>query len=393
LSHPAFDLGALTASVADVAGPFVLALAGLGLFVTAWRAGSRQCLAAAVIAVMVFFVAQRSPMSPLVVLAPIMAGLWWLAAVGANDLVGFAGAGPLSRVVSIVVLMLLPALQLGRLERDERDDWVRPRGHERATLREVTAVLNVVASDAGFVEEDATIDILLRAAVFGGRRASKPFIVLPPQRNVIEQAMNVRYVYAFPHRQEDLIERGFVVEPVMVTLRRSDRDLTTVDGVAQLKAVRPCRNVERTWVEVGGVSRGGRIAMAADSESDRGPIIAYLGGATPVDPRPDGWPPRTTRGFRFAVFDQRDKVLSERLQAEARQAGLSSEHPVMTSPFVVRLTLHRTPRAPSALAVDLGASFPVGVAKLAEDNADAAGHLTLCDAPAVHVVPFGSRQP
>src|SRR5262249_38652190 len=148
---------------------------------------------------------------------------------------------------------------------------------------------------------------------------------------------------------------------------------------------------EPTWVEVGDVSRAGRIAMAGDSESDRGPIIAYLGGATPLEPRPDGWPPRTTRGFRFAVFDQRDKLRSERLQAEAREAGLPSGHPVMTSPFVVRLTLHRTPRAPLALAVDLGASFPVGVAKLAEDNVDSAGHLTLCDAPDVQVAPFGSR--
>ena len=128
--------------------------------------------------------------------------------------------------------------------------------------------------------------------------------------------------------------------------------------------------------------------MAADSETARGPMTIYLGGAMAAQPLPDGWPPRTTRGFVFGVFDQRDGKRSDRLTAEARTVGLPIGHAALAEPFVVRLTLHRTPRAPLALAVALGASFPFGVARLEQDSADR-GQLTVCDAPRVEIRPLG----
>jgi hypothetical protein len=384
------DLVALTSSVTDMAGPFVLALGALGLFLAARRAGVRRNLAAAAIALTFFFLAATSLMSPRIMLAPIVISIWSLAALGADEVVSAIGPGPVRRVVGLAFLALLPALQIARLDAEERDDWMRPQGHEQVTLRQITAVLNVVSADATFVEEDAAIDILLRAAVFGGRRASKPFSVIRPLPDAIEQAMNAGRVYAFPNSQQILTGRGFAIEPIPVTLRRNDRDLTAIDGLAEITALRPCRTVGRSWVEVGETSKGGRTAMAADAESARGPIVVYLGGRTAVEPRPDGWPPRTTRGFRFSLFDQRDEARSNRLQAELREAGLSSEHPVTTSPFVVKLILHRTPHAPLLLAVVLGAAFPVGVAKL-DEGVTEAEHLTLCDAPAVKIAPFATR--
>ena len=107
-----------------------------------------------------------------------------------------------------------------------------------------------------------------------------------------------------------------------------------------------------------------------------------------AQPMPDGWPPRTTRGFVFGLFDQRDGKRSDRLRAEARGLGLTPEHAALAEPFVVRLTLHRTPRAPLALAVALGASFPFGVARLEPGAADD-GQLTVCDAPPVEIRPLG----
>jgi len=110
-----------------------------------------------------------------------------------------------------------------------------------------------------------------------------------------------------------------------------------------------------------------------------------------AQPVPDGWPPRTTRGFVFGLFDQRDGRRSDRLMAEARGVGLPTGHAALAAPFVVRLTLHRTPRAPLALAVALGASFPFGAARLEQASADA-GQLTVCGAPAIEVIPLGTHQ-
>ena len=249
----------------------------------------------------------------------------------------------------------------------------------------MTAMLNLVSQDARFVEEDSTVDVLLRASVFGGRRKTKPFTVLAPQPDVIAHALVGGSVYAFPRRQEDLSLRGFVIEPLTAAILRRDEGPQAIEGLAAITATRRCRIAGDTWADLTGAS--GRIAISADSETARGPVVIYLGGATAVEPRPDGWPPRTTRGFRFFTFDQLTGTRSDRLRGEARDLGLTSEHSVLAEPFVIRLTLHRTPRAPLALAVVLGATFPIGVAKLEPGGANV-GHLTVCDAPAVPISPL-----
>jgi hypothetical protein len=57
----------------------------------------------------------------------------------------------------------------------------------------------------------------------------------------------------------------------------------------------------------------------------------------------------------------------------------------LAEPFVVGLTLHRTPQAPLTLAVALGASFPFGVARLNRRRRDAEAALTVCEAPPVEI--------
>ena len=91
------------------------------------------------------------------------------------------------------------------------------------------------------------------------------------------------------------------------------------------------------------------------------------------------------------TFDQIAGHQSERLLAEARDAGLHADDPVLADPFVIRLTLHRTPRAPRGLAAALGAPFPRGVARL-EPDATHTGTLIVCDAPPIVITPLPSRE-
>jgi len=96
------------------------------------------------------------------------------------------------------------------------------------------------------------------------------------------------------------------------------------------------------------------------------------------------------RGFHFFNFDRLTPTRAARLMAETAATGLPGAHPLLAEPFILRLTLHRTPRAPLALAVTLGAPFQIGVAKL-ERGTTEPGHLMVCDAPAVAIAPLTHR--
>ena len=394
LASCALPLPSAASAMADVStigwwfGPFALALALLGGFGEAPRAGWRRSVLTAGIALACLVLVSGSGMSAPVALAPSAVALWWLAAVGLGHLVDAIGRGHVQRVAAALVLLLLPTLEASRRITEERDDWVRPQGHETQTLRQMTATLNLVSQDATFVEEDATVDVLLRASVFGGRRRGKPFAVVAPKRDAVAHALLSRAVYAFPRRQEDFSLRGFVVEPLAAAGRGRDGP-AAIQGLAAITATRRCQVVGTTWADLTGAS--GRIAISADREAARGPVVVYLGGAAAAKPGPDGWPLRTIRGFSFFTFDQLEGERSDRLRAEARDAGLTREHPVLAEPFVIRLILHRTPRAPLALAVELGGAFPIGVAKLQHGAADV-GRLTICDAPAVPISTLSQRE-
>ena len=366
-------------------GPFALALAALGAFVEAPRAGRLLSLLTAGLALVSLVLASSARLNPQVALAPAAVALWWLAAAGLDQVVTSIGRGRARWVAAALVVLLLPTLEASRRINEGRDDWARPRGHDQQTLGRMTAMLNLVEQDARFVEEDSTVDVLLRASVFGGRRSGKPVTVIAPQPDAVARAAAGRTVYAFPRRQEDLGLRGFVIEPLRPVNAATGDGRGEFDGVAAVTATRGCQTVGDTWTDLAGTA--GRIALSADTEAARGPVVMFLGGTSAVEPGPDGWPPRTTRGFGFFTYDQRGGQRSDRLAAEAREVGLASGHAVLAQPFVVRLTLHRTPRAPLALAVTLGAAFPIGVAKLESDHANV-GHLRICEAPSVAVSPF-----
>lgn len=369
-------------------GPFVLGLAALGAFVVAPAAGWRtSALIATVVAICVIVTSASAP--PAVAVAPAAVLLWCLAGSGLKEVLARFSRRSLPQLVAALVLLLVPALSASRRVNEIRDDLVRPRGHEQQTLRQMTTLLNVVPGEATFVEEDATVDVLLRAAVFGGRRKLKPVAIVPRQPDVVERALAAHAVYAFPDAQQDLGLRGFVVEPIAVGQAGPGGETPHLDGVAAIAGRRVCRTMSDSWADVSGAS--GRIALNADSEAARGPVVLYLGGKRSGQPRPDGWPPRTLRGFRYFTFDQLDGRKSERLVAEARSFGLRGDEPVLDEPFVIRLILHRTPHAPRGLAAALGSPFPTGLAKLDAESTHT-GRLTVCDAPAVRVSALPARE-
>jgi hypothetical protein len=362
-------------------GPFALGLAALGGFTRVRWSDRRVAVALAAAAVVSMTLAAGSNMSAVVSIAPVVVGLWWLAACGLDALIVAMGRGPARAVVAAGILLLLPALEASRRVGETRDDRVLPRGHESQTLRQMNTRLDLVAQDATFVEEDASIDVLLRAAVFGGRRRNKPFTVVPPTDAAIESAFSrLRTVYAFPRRQADLNLRGFLIQQVRPPAPGS----RALDGLGEITGSRrwPCRQVGATWGDLPVTS--GRIGVTADSDEAIGPVVLYFGGETVAGAIPDAWPPRTLRGFHASTFDQRGAGGVTQLQADARDAGLPLDHPVLREPIVTRLTLHRTPRAPRAFAVALSAPFAIGAGKL-EQGAAAAGHFIVCDAPAVTV--------
>ncbi len=369
---------AAAASILWWLGPFALGLAALGAVVAGERGRWRSGAAGGAAGLACLVLAASARLAAPVAIAPLAVLLWWCAGVGLERLVAAIGRGPMRYAAAALVLVLLPALETSRRLNEERDDGVPPRGHGTQTLHAMTSLLNRVSADAAFVDEDATVDLLQRAAVFAGHRKGKPFTVIPSDPAAVAQALAGGAVYAFPRRQFDLSLRGFVVAP----LPAAGPGLDAIDGIAAVTATRPCRTVGAAWADVTGAS--GRIGFSTDAEEMRGPVTMYLGGASAGQPGPDAWPPRTIRGFRFFTFDQPSGAASVRLRAEARDVGLPSDHPVLAEPFVLRLTVHRTPRAPLALAVTLNAPLPIGAARV-EPGGVGAGHLRICDAPVVAI--------
>ena len=385
---PSPSVGRVANALDDVPfwlGPAALGLAAFGAFVDVSQSPRRTIAVTAVAAIVSVVLLWATPLSAPIALAPALVVLWRFAASGLRDVVQAIGPGALARVAAALLLLLVPALAASRRGTDERDDRVGPRGHELQTLRSMTRVLNLVPQ-ATFVEEDATVDVLLRAANVGARRTAKPITVVAPTAEAVGRALSSQPVYAFPWRQDDLSLRGFVVEPVPAARSASD-SAHALDGVAAITGRRRCQAVEPAWADFSGASD--RIALSADSLAARGPAVILLGGKTAGTPQPDGWSPRTMRGFGFFTFDQQTAAGTERLAAEARATGLPPNHPLLDQPFVLRLNLHRTPRAPLALAVILGGAFPVGATRL-DPNAANVGHLTVCDAPAIAVSSFAA---
>jgi len=373
----AAGLPALLQQVSWAIGPVIGALAVLGLAVElsrgehVWWVG----IASAFIALACW---PAAGLPPLITFAPLFVATWSAAAVGLAEILPMMLSVRGGLVAAVLVLCALPVLEAARVRDEGRDNVVRPQSQDRASLTTMISILNLVPADARFVEEDASIDLLLRAALLGGRRRSKPFKVIPADRRSVEHALEgSTTVWAFPRGQQLLALRGFEIQP---------GGELRMPGIARVAAVRPCQELGTSWVDLSAEGRHGRIAVVAASETDVGPVDLYFGGPSEYAPGPDGWGLRTRSRFRLRLFVRsapRDAAL---LDAEARDQELAT-HAVFGSPFVSRMLIERTPLSPLELPIVLGPPRPFGLGRLHED-ASRGDRFLVCDAPPVTVSPF-----
>jgi hypothetical protein len=373
-------------------GPFAASAGILGLFIEtreARRAGWRSSVTAAGVGAIGVLLAFGATVNRRALMAPLMVASWWLVAIGLDEIVKTMARSRFRRIAAGALLALVPVLQLTRLASEQRDDRLPLRGHEQVTLREMTAIMNALRPNAALVEEDASVDVLVRAVGFGGRRTTKPFTMVHRDADAIRGALEASPVYAFPMGQQDLSLRGFVIEPVTIGFRREDEVGNRIAGVAAITGTRPCVAVGGEWSDVSPTLMQGRIAVSAASEADDGPVVMYLGRSSRAEPRPDGWPAPTTPAFHVDTFDQRETSARAALIAAATADGAPSAQAALQQPFVTRLRVYRTPSAPLALAILLDGAFTAGIAKVGGEGGQNT-HLMMCEAPAVQIEPFAA---
>jgi hypothetical protein len=126
---------------------------------------------------------------------------------------------------------------------------------------QIRGVLNLLPPGSTIVEEDASVDLLLRAAYFAGRQSTRLLAVIPLSRRSVLDALNAGPVFAFPAGQHDLALRGFGLEPVMTATRIAGR------GIAAVSGPRACVELGKTCVDLDGVGTYGRVALVADSDN------------------------------------------------------------------------------------------------------------------------------
>ncbi len=371
----AANVSALLQQVLWTIGPVMGALAVLGLAVELFRGQRVWIVAASTLVALAGWPAAGLASS--ITFAPLFVAAWSAAAVGLDEILRMMQRARGGIVAAVVLLCVLPMLEAARVRDEERDNAIRPISQERASLTAMRSVLDLVPTGTRFVEEDASINLLLRAALLGGRRSSKPLTVIPGDRRSVEHALEESTVWAFPLGQQLLTLRGFEIQPA---------DDLRMRGVARVAAVRSCQELGTTWVDLSAEGRHGRIAIVAASETDVGPVDLYFGGPAEYAPGPDGWALRVRSKFGLSLFDRSAPGDAARLDAEARDLQLTAQ-PVFRAPFVSRMVIERTPRSPLELPIMLGPPRPVGLGRLHQD-ASPHDRIAVCDAPPVTVSTF-----
>lgn len=341
----------------------VLALAALGAFAESIAGGVVRVLT--LVGVVIAASALTSARAD-VAATPMILAAWSTAAIGLRELLAFTGRGARGALATLLIVVAIPVLQAGRTLHDDRDDIAVASGHEKVSLAAMTSILNVLPPDAQIVEEDASIDLLLRAALIGGRRQTKPFSVVERRNTDVEAALQRGPVFAFPFGQAVLALRGFAI------------DRGPVAGIAAISGRRACVRLTSAWADLAGVTKSGRIALSVDVEAARGPVVLYVAGSTDYVPGAENWRPRVHAGFELMQFSRGTSASAERLQAEAREAGLVG-NPVFDYPYVNRVIVRRSASGPLELPIALGPARPAAVGRLREDADDVP--IRVCDAP------------
>ena len=332
-------------------GPYLLALAALGLFIRLWGrppAGSIWLAAAAATAGL----ASGSPSARIVWLLVVST----FASLGIHEVLVATGARRLTAVGGIALVSLLPLLQLQRFAGRERSA-PSAFGHQRLTTEAFLTFTRAIP-ELTLVREDASSDLVARAARKRLERLGKRPRLVARDAAAIRAAGAQQHtpILALPRAQAILRYRGITFE----RLPKAASVLTAVSGS------RPCVAVTNDWTDLAGVAGGAQFALTADDEDGRGPVMVYVGSEDAAKPRPLDWPRASLRGFIAMAYTRAERPdLADALRAQ----GIPGTSPLLSAPHVVRITMWRTPGAPSVLPVTTAAPITAAVVRAERDAA------------------------
>jgi hypothetical protein len=228
------------------------------------------------------------------------------------------------------------------------------------------------------VAEDAIIDLLLRAEYGSWARMGKQLSIVASDESALTQAVRASPdVIALPRAQLALQFLGF---------RLTDRAFGDLTGLAEVALVSPCAAIPRTWQAMPTLNASRELAIVAEAERDRGPLVLYLATGSPPRPVPRNWSQGVSQGYIASTFQigPDDNRLAEALKDD----GLTSAD-FAAARYVVRFELRRVPGAPKALSIDLGESPSVAYATKWREAAN--DRLRLCPAFPHTPAPIGIR--
>ncbi len=338
-------------AAADI-GPFPFALAALGLF--AYFSGSTKTQRNWAIAALSVLLLAAWHATDAAETVPVVVGFWCLVAIGLRELMAEGAARTARRVAAVIVLALLPILQVERLRQQDPSPAPSVYGYGDLSQEALWRTLRALP-DVTIVAEDASTDLLLRASMSQLERSGKNLRMIPRDARAIAGALKEGRVFAFPRAQAELRNRGVQFE----------KSAGQAIGLAEVGAVHPCSPLERRWTDAPAAAVAGGFALVASHPDGRGPVTIYLAGPGPFTATPLGWRDREKRGFHVRTYAQAE--LGELRDALTTQ-GLDPSSPVLSAAHVVRVTMWRTPGAPTVLPVTLTERPRTAIARVEEQT-------------------------
>jgi hypothetical protein len=315
-------------------GPYVWALAALGLFARRTAFRFWPSLAMAILVIASWGLAAQPPLPLTAVLLTVSA------AIGLTELVNACGRGFGGRAAAAALVALAPLLAFQALRASPRplpDLDASAHGHAGLSAERVRRLMAALPADAGVVSEDATTDLLIRASRPRGA------VTLPRQADRMDQALNRGDdIRALPLAQEELMQLGYRMD----------------DSAAGMAVVRPggdCHLVTGVWRSLGDLDAATAFTLVARTPDEAGPIVVYAAFDTRPALDASGWPTSARRGFYTTVYDLSKGDDRSHLEQDLADDGATGLPGDGIRAFVARLELWRTPAAPLRLTVGLGA--------------------------------------
>ncbi len=278
-------------------------------------------------------------------LAPALAGLWCLAAVGLGDLDAAIAPRPARHVVVLLLALAVPWQQHSRAIAPGAADAV-VSGHDQLSRDRFNEVAGLLPSGAALVAEDAVTDLLARDAFRRLQRRGKTVRVVDRDAQAVGELLASSRVFALPRGQTRLQHEA---------IRLTDVGDAKVSGLAELHQGGGCDVAGFSWVDLPALqARAGMAAVTADLRQ-HWHVVMYLGSAALVELRRDGWPDRPGLGYHATAYDRevddQRRVLAEIVRSDAAPEAQR----VFSARHVTRLEIWRAAGGPEILPMGFAA--------------------------------------